>query len=77
MPIAYTTKTKRFCRFKGEDLKAAMEEQGISSYMLAKAIGVYAQKVRDWKASKYVTVEGDIMADINTAIDCRTKKKII
>ena len=76
MPIQYTKKTQVLCRFKGEDLKAAMAEQHISAYMLAKKLGVYDEKIRQWEKSKWVTVDSDIMAGINTAIDCATTKKI-
>lgn len=77
MAIKYTRKTKVFCRFKGDDLKAAMDNQGLSAWMLAKVIGVYPGKVKGWEESKYVTVEADVMDDINTTIDCATTKKIL
>lgn len=77
MAIKYTKRTEIFCRFKGEELKAVMEKQNLTAYMLAKAIGVYPAKVRGWENSKYVTVDLGLMAAINSAIDCTTIKKIL
>ena len=77
MALKYTKHTETFCRFKGDELKTAMEQQGLTAYMLAKALHIYPGKVQHWEKQIWVTVDAEMMADINSAIDCVSIKKVL
>ncbi len=69
MAIKYTKRTEILCRFRGEDLKEAMEVSGLSVNNLSNAVNVYHSKIKTWMESKMVVVDKALMDEINYILD--------